>query len=115
MPRIFVYGTLRRGEANHALLHRARLLGYHCTEPRYTLLDLGSYPGVVEGGHTAIRGEVYELDGPLFARVDELEDYPRLYNRRLIPTSFGLAWLYLYRGPHRRCAPLPSGDWCARS
>jgi len=97
--RVFVYGTLLRGEVNHHLLTAARFLGEHRTEPRFTLLVLGAYPGLVARGDTAVQGEVYAVDAAGLRRLDQLEDYPRLYDRRLIPTDHGSAWVYLYRGP----------------
>ena len=59
LPRdmlLFVYGTLRRGEPNHRELGEARFLGRARTAPVYELVDLGSFPGLLEGGST--RGDV---------------------------------------------------------
>jgi gamma-glutamylcyclotransferase (GGCT)/AIG2-like uncharacterized protein YtfP len=109
--RVFVYGTLLRGEVNHHLLHGARFLGEHRTEPRFTLLALGAYPGLVAGGDTPVFGEVYAVDAAGLLRLDQLEDYPRLYDRRLIPTTHGSAWVYLYRGGRRDRQRLADGDW----
>jgi gamma-glutamylcyclotransferase (GGCT)/AIG2-like uncharacterized protein YtfP len=112
---VFVYGTLLRGQVNHRLLDGARLLGPHRTEPCFTLYGLGAYPGVARGGRTAIAGEVYELDRTGLARLDRLEDYPRLYDRVLIPSPYGRAWIYVYRGLVRDRPVIGSGDWRALS
>ncbi len=109
--RVFVYGTLRQGGGNHALLGRARCLGEHVTESGYRMLNVGSYPGVVTGGDTAIRGEVYEVTPALFRQLDALEDYPRSYTRERIDTPWGPAWMYLYRPCGQRLPEIPSGDW----
>ncbi|MEE4380260.1 MAG: gamma-glutamylcyclotransferase [Candidatus Competibacteraceae bacterium] len=109
---VFVYGTLRRGEANHHWLGDAPLLGQHCTAARYTLLDLGPYPAVVTKGRTAIVGELYALDEGLLSHLDELEDYPREYTRERITIPQGKAWMYLYRQPPADAVIIPSGDWC---
>lgn len=109
--RVFVYGTLLHGEVNHHLLTAARFLGEHRTEPRFTLLVLGAYPGLVAGGDTAVQGEVYAVDAAGLRRLDQLEDYPRLYGRRLIPTDHGSAWVYIYRGPRGDRLRLAHGDW----
>jgi gamma-glutamylcyclotransferase (GGCT)/AIG2-like uncharacterized protein YtfP len=109
--RVFVYGTLLRGEVNCHLLADARYLGPHRTEPRFTLLVLGAYPGLVGGGDTAVHGEVYGVDAAGLRRLDQLEDYPRLYDRKLIRTPYGSAWIYLYRGPRRDRERLGHGDW----
>lgn len=109
---VFTYGTLRRGQRYHAWLEGATCKGRHVTAPRYTMLVLEGYPGVVEGGRTAIVGELYEVSAAALARLDRLEEAPSLYLRRLVPTPRGSAWMYLYRGRARGRRRLPSGDWC---
>jgi gamma-glutamylcyclotransferase (GGCT)/AIG2-like uncharacterized protein YtfP len=109
--QVFVYGTLLSGEVNHHLLARAEYLGAHRTEPCFTLISLGAYPGLISGGRTAVNGEVYRVDGAGLRMLDRLEDYPRLYDRRLIQTRFGRAWAYLYRGSVASRKALPGGDW----
>lgn len=108
--RVFVYGTLRAGEGNHHLLRGALYLGTHRTPARYTMLDLGGYPGVT-AGRTRITGEVYAVDPATLAALDRLEEYPHLYTRVLIPSPYGKTWLYLYRGPRTRRRVVPGGDW----
>ena len=57
---LFAYGTLMRGYSLHAVLARgATLLG--AGTARGLLLDLGRYPGLVEG-RERVRGAVYRLD-----------------------------------------------------
>lgn len=109
--RVFVYGTLLRGEVNHGLLADAAFVGVHRTEPRFTLLLLGPFPGLIPGGSTAVSGEVYRVDQAGLRTLDRLEDYPRLYGRRLIATPYGRAWFYLYRGPVKDRPLIVSGDW----
>jgi gamma-glutamylcyclotransferase (GGCT)/AIG2-like uncharacterized protein YtfP len=110
--RLFVYGTLRRGEYNHHVLGNAPLLGLYRTPPHYTMLNLGRYPAVIAGGRTAIKGEVYALNKALLARLDSLEHYPEEYLRESIATPYGSAWIYLYRHLPTPDTPLiTSGDW----
>jgi gamma-glutamylaminecyclotransferase len=109
--RVFVYGTLLQGEVNHDLLAGARRLGVCRTPSCLRLFLLGAYPGAVLGGRTAVSGEVYEVDGACMGRLDRLEEYPVLYDRRLIPTVFGRAWIYLYRGRLDGCPVIRDGDW----
>lgn len=111
---VFVYGTLRQGEANHGFLRGAKYLGMHRTERRYTMHDLGAYPAIVEGGATAVIGEVYAVDNKMLARLDRLEDYPEEYSRGRVKTPFGWAWIYLYYGAPKNGAAIASGDWCDR-
>jgi gamma-glutamylcyclotransferase (GGCT)/AIG2-like uncharacterized protein YtfP len=115
--RVFVYGTLLRGQVNHGLLARAqfgaRFLGSHRTEPRFTLFLLGAYPGLVAGGSTAVLGEVYRVNDAGLRALDRLEDFPRLYDRTLVQTPYGRAWVYLYRGGVGDRPVIASGDWRA--
>lgn len=108
---VFVYGTLRRGEVNHYLLETAHFYGPHSTEPHYKMFSLGAYPAVVQGGPDRVQGEVYRVDGRTMSRLDWLEGYPGAYRRKLIPTPWGRAWIYLYReGVHDR-KRIPGGLW----
>ena len=81
---LFVYGTLRQGGPNHALLARARCLGPATTAERYALFVdgipfLASTPAVHR-----VRGEVYAVDAETLAEIDRLEGHPRWYERRPI-------------------------------
>jgi gamma-glutamylaminecyclotransferase len=109
--RVFVYGTLLRGQVNHHRLGGAVCLGPHRTAPAFTLYNLGTYPGLVRGGVTAVIGEVYRVDGATLRRLDALEEYPRLYGRILIPTPYGDTWVYHYRGVVAARAVVRCGDW----
>jgi len=98
MTKVFVYGTLKRGQGNHSLLYGSSYLGECHTPPAYSLHDLGYFPGMVRGGHTSIPGEVYEIDDDTLATMDVLEGFPWYYNREQIETPFGTAWVYIYLG-----------------
>jgi gamma-glutamylcyclotransferase (GGCT)/AIG2-like uncharacterized protein YtfP len=78
--RVFVYGTLRRGESNHAVIARARFLGTARTRPEWRRVSIGPYPALAPGGDV-IEGELYEVDAALLAALDRVEDVPRLYRR----------------------------------
>ena len=95
MIRLFVYGTLKKGFRNAVYLENARCLGEFITDPVYAMYDFGNYPAVSEMGKTAIKGEVYEIDEELLASIDQLEWYPEFYQRMLIETSYGSAWMYV--------------------
>lgn len=111
--RVFVYGTLRRGQRNHRWLRPARRLGPWRTAPGYTLYDLGAYPGARAGGDAPLDGEVYAIPRRSLARLDRLEDCPGEYVRRTVPTPWGPAWMYLLRRPPSRARPL-DGPWRRR-
>ncbi|EDW92630.2 putative gamma-glutamylcyclotransferase CG2811 [Drosophila yakuba] len=109
--RVFVYGTLKRGEPNHHWLTKkengqARFLGRGKTETkfplvvgtRYNIPFLLARPG--EGNH--IEGEVYEVDQTMLSKLDILEDYPDYYDREqqaiLMEQNESIqCWLYLIR------------------
>jgi gamma-glutamylcyclotransferase (GGCT)/AIG2-like uncharacterized protein YtfP len=116
--KVFVYGTLMRGEPAHALLGDARFVGAARTEPRYALVLLDGYPGLVEGGDTAIAGELYELtdgDEALLRELDRYEDAPELYTRMLQRFGEHEAWVYLLRPELAAGRPsIASGDWRKR-
>ncbi len=76
---LFAYGTLMRGEPAHDLLGDARWLGAADTEPAFTLLDMGDYPALLEGGTTRVAGEIYEIDASLLEALDRYEEAPEVY------------------------------------
>lgn len=114
MPRVFVYGTLKRGEVAHAeYMAEATFLGVAQTPPRYRLVSCGWYPGLVAGGHRAIHGEVYSVDAAQLARLDEFEEVPEWYQRILVELeSFGEVWIYLLHSEHAEgCPEVPGASW----
>lgn len=112
MHRVFVYGTLRAGELNESWLGNARHCGSAVTQPQFTLVDAGVYPAALDYGCTPIVGDLYEVDAAIFADLDTLEGYPVFYTRRLITTSAGAAWIYLWAATRNRVWPvIDSGDW----
>lgn len=111
MNRLFVYGTLKKGFHNAFYLQDARFLGEFTTGAMYTMYNFGNYPAVRETGETAIRGEVYEINQTQLASTDRLEWYPDFYQRVVIETRFGDAWMYVVS--ERLCVDkvATSGNW----
>jgi gamma-glutamylaminecyclotransferase len=110
---LFVYGSLLRGEINHERLSGASFLHEACTEPLFDLVDLGAYPGLVCGGRTAVRGEIYAVPAPLVAALDAFEDHPRTYRRSRIRLDDGRQ-VEAYLLPPALAAGLPrvrGGSW----
>lgn len=111
--RLFVYGTLLRGEANHGLIARGLFIREARTTPSYTLISLGAFPGLVTGGSLSVVGELYEVTPQILAGLDRLEGHPRFYCRSLITLNdSSSAEAYLL--PTRFAATYPhilSGDW----
>lgn len=71
--RLFVYGSLKRGFANHAVLRGAEFVSECRTAPYYRLFDLGAYPALAEGGSRSISGELYLYPVAQFSMLDEFE------------------------------------------
>ena len=113
---VAVYGTLKRGYSNHHLLDKACYIGPD-TLTGVTLYNLGPYPGALPKPSDGVRVEVYAVNDPLLATLDELEDYdPRaektsLYVRKKVQTLHGPAWFYFYNGSVRSLQRIQSGNW----
>lgn len=100
---VFVYGTLKRGQSNHALLARQTFLGEARTGPGVTLYSLGEFPGMVRDPYdtAGVVGEIWSVDANCLARLDEFEGVPEgLYERvriALLPPHQAIAaQAYLY-------------------
>ena len=119
---IFVYGTLRRGAAMHALLApgaewvgRARMRG--------RLYDLGHFPGFAEGrAGDWVQGELYRLAGPdPAALLDSLDRYEGAAFRREVREAVReggerlQAYVYVFSGALRGRRRIASGDYLAGS
>lgn len=114
-PRmVFVYGTLKQGFPNYRTMVQSN--GRHVldwtTPPAYTMYSLDHFPGVVPGGMTPIRGQIFEVDNMLF--LDVLECVPSMFKREKIRTPVGDCWMYflqphnLKRRPNKK---IYSGVW----
>lgn len=79
-----VYGTLKAGEPNHALLSDSQFLGKTVTSQDYALADLKYYPGMI-AGNQIVSLEVYKVTSSTIAKLDRLEGHPRLFVRQEIP------------------------------
>ncbi|XP_037045974.1 putative gamma-glutamylcyclotransferase CG2811 isoform X4 [Bradysia coprophila] len=110
LSKVFVYGTLKRGQPNHYWLTNsnngfASFLTNGTTKDKYPLVISTQYnipfllnnPGIGKN----IKGEIYEIDSEMLSKLDILEDYPELYDRQIedIVTKDGLVpcWVYLLR------------------
>ncbi len=80
---LFAYGSLKRGGRGHKYLMSQRFVGDATTEPKYRIVDLGPYPGLVadDANGLAVRGELYEVDEACLTELDDYEYTPSLYER----------------------------------
>ncbi|MFN4350209.1 MAG: gamma-glutamylcyclotransferase [Hylemonella sp.] len=120
---VFVYGTLRRGEAND--INRLQPAPRYLGQARIggVLYDLGSYPGLVLGGADQVLGEVYAIDSELDRQLDVIEEVAPVpsgeYARRhveLVLDGRPLRCLVYEIDPARvRGRPrITAGDWLQR-
>jgi len=108
---LFVYGTLRRGQANHGQLGKASYGGETWIDG-VDLHDLGPFPMAI-GGSGRVHGELYLVDLGQLEQLDRFEGAPRLYQRRQWTLPDGrLAWIYLGQPRQVRHSPrLIQGRW----
>jgi gamma-glutamylcyclotransferase (GGCT)/AIG2-like uncharacterized protein YtfP len=113
LTRVFVYGTLQRGGFFHAVLARSSFVGVAWTQPRYRLVDLGWYPGLLEGGSTAVRGEVWAVEPHTLDKMDAIEEHPHVYVRKPVELAgFTGVEGYVLRPEHAGAGrPIPTGVW----
>lgn len=114
VTRLFVYGTLMRGESRHDLMDGGVFVESAITEPRFTLVHLGEYPALVDFGSQSVHGEIYMVNTALLLRLDayEGEAYAR-QQIKLLQTKPAAAYVWT----STRFDPstqIQSGDWRKR-
>jgi TatD family-associated radical SAM protein len=71
---LFVYGTLKRESKNHYLLSSATFVCKTRTMHKYTMVDLGNFPGVLyDRPISLITGEIYNITNELLCKLDDYE------------------------------------------
>lgn len=110
--RVFVYGTLMRGGFYHHLLETSRFIEEAHTRRAYTLVDLGDYPALLEGGDTSVAGEIFEVTDEVLASLDELEGHPDYYRRDAVVLSDGRrVTSYIFNHEPDGAVRIRSGRW----
>lgn len=115
MKKIAVYGSLRMGHGNHrALLSSSKKLITEIVNIPFEMISLGGFPGLVPSEiNNDITIEVYEVSDDTYRRIEQLEGFPRFYQKATIPTSEGNNEIYVlenerYRNGFER---IENGDW----
>ena len=120
----FVYGTLKANFYNHGRLDRPRVeyLGEFVTEPKYTMVNCGAYPAVLEKGSTGISGELYRTDDPSVVRsvcmlegFNGIKNHPSnsFYDITEVETPFGTAYMFIFKKDFN-LPVIPTGHWSYR-
>ena len=126
---VFVYGTLRRGQALHGELLKTGAEYLDAGKIHGRLYDLGDYPGAVPS-HTEneeILGELYRLDEPSqqLCSLDAIEEYdPERPDRSLFvrrPAEVWMmngkrvrAWVYFLPDEPEGARAIVGGDYARR-
>jgi len=118
---VATYGSLRKGLQHHYLLEdkSVKYMGTFETTPKYTMKDLGDYPGLLKNGHSSIIMEVYRVTDPVINKINILEGYTdennpvNLYNKEEIITPYGKSYVYFYADPDETHGfpTCIAGDW----
>ena len=90
--KVFVYGTLKKGYDNHALLQGSKFIGVAVVANH--ILYGSTIPFAVENKSSHITGEVYEIDDVTEKNLDKLEGYPGWYDKKIVETGHGRAIMY---------------------
>lgn len=111
-----VYGTLRPGGRAYEafnLASRTRHLG--ACRLRGRLVDLGGYPGLIDGGESVAADLLAVDDAALWAELDIYEGPG--YDRRIValiaPAVQAMAWVWT--GAVDGASPVPGNDWSCRT
>lgn len=120
--KVAVYGSLLSGLHNHGVMTNARgvLVGEFQTKPEFTLVSLGGFPGLIKGGDTSVKVEVYEVTPSNIRHLDRLEGYhpdaeeeSNFYTREIINIDGIEEDVSVYTLPdaYRSRAVVADGDW----
>lgn len=101
--KVAVYGTLKRGKGNSRLLSDSTFLGTAGTDPNFSMISFGGFPGVLDGNQS-IHVEIFEVkDLDVLRRLDSLEGHPDFFEREEVGVRMddtgevGKAWMYSVR------------------
>jgi gamma-glutamylcyclotransferase (GGCT)/AIG2-like uncharacterized protein YtfP len=118
--KIFVYGTLLREQGNWSWALRDQVFVCEAeTEPEYSMISLGGFPGVLEDGDYSIKGEVFDVSDERMIDINRLEGVNHtdpeegMYRAEpitLIDGTEALIYIYNSSGTHKH-TEIESGSW----
>jgi len=116
LHRIFVYGTLMKGEGNHRLIESQECEGEGFIHG-FNLYNLGFYPGIRPSRHPEhiVHGEVYLVDDRTLEQVNRLEGEGSLYILQYVDVTMNdkvvTAGVYVYNHICKKSNRIHSGHW----
>lgn len=116
---VAVYGSLRQGMHNHYVLERSEYIGSFNSEPMFTMYNVNDrYPAVINEGSNSIVMEVFSASKEVQKKLDYLEGYSpnfeksdNYYNKEIIETPYGKAFIYFFNNDYSKLEKIESGDW----
>jgi gamma-glutamylcyclotransferase (GGCT)/AIG2-like uncharacterized protein YtfP len=127
VTRLFVYGTLMRGECRHHYIERCKPTRIQPATVAGKLFDYGEYPGLVTGraqGASRVRGELMEFPDieAALALLDRVEGVRAIssaadeYRREIVEAALSdgtrvPAWAYVAARIPRDARLIRSGNW----
>ena len=115
--KVFVYGTLREGDVRNGVLKDMQELGQAefikdaTTYGIYKMVDLGAFPGIIDGGSTSIVGEIWGIDKYTKQYLDLMEGVPLLYEDKPIQIEDEEDVFAYFLVRHKGYPEIKSGDW----
>lgn len=104
---VFVYGSLRKGASNHWRLDEAIFIRKEAVAG--TLLKIDWYPGLILGGESLVKGELYQVSPELLAELDAFEGIGQTGEYRRV--KVGDFWVYEWLKGTEGYEMIRSGDW----
>ncbi|SDF95652.1 Uncharacterized conserved protein YtfP, gamma-glutamylcyclotransferase (GGCT)/AIG2-like family [Methanolobus vulcani] len=115
--RIFVYGTLKKGDPNHALLDGSHFVCTTRTTDNYIMVDLGAFPGVLKPEDisqmplSTIMGEVYEINEKTLEDLDYYEGEWYYREEVRLECGFSALMYFLKKIPPMNYKVITDGNW----
>ena len=109
--KLFVYGTLKRGQANHNILKPGKFIDTDAIEG-WEMRSTMFFPAINEKKGVFVTGEVYEINPEILKKTDRLEGFPLHYSKKMVKTVGGHdVWVYYYKEINRKLEVIKSGCW----
>ena len=113
---VFVYGTLRKGQPNRAVMEPHLVADLGEGQIRGAMYDLGLFPAVTLEEDGLVTGEWVRVTDEGLARLDRLEGYPSFYDRAIVSDTTNVLRGWVYCMARRKVdgyERVESGDWVA--